>query len=105
MCVAGEVGWCLQTLLSSAHVDDHDGHLTSVHGLRKLRVSVQMLLSFPLHLCQLTTGGPESIDGLLGFPLHYVAHKRSTDTRYNTDSQSLIRFTRLPHWTGACKLS
>ena len=76
MCVAGEVCWCLQTLLSSAHVDDHDGHLTSVHGLRKLRVSVQMLLSFPLHLCQLTTGGPESIDGLLGFPLHYVAHTK-----------------------------
>ena len=34
VCVAGEVGWWLQTLLSSAHVDDHDGHLTSVHGLR-----------------------------------------------------------------------
>ena len=28
MCVAGEVGRWLQTLLSSAHVDDHDGHLT-----------------------------------------------------------------------------
>ena len=34
VCVAGEVCWCLQTLLSSAHVDDHDGHLTFVHGLR-----------------------------------------------------------------------
>ena len=39
MCVAGEVGWCLQTLLSSAHVDDHVGHLTFVLGLRELRVS------------------------------------------------------------------
>ena len=86
MCVAGEVGWCLQTLLSSAHVDDHDGHLTSVHGLRKLRVSVQMLLSFPLHLCQLTTGGPESIDGLLGFPLHCVAYKKSSGTHAQTQT-------------------
>ena len=100
MCVAGEVGWCLQTLLSSAHVDDHDGHLASVHGLRKLRVSVQMLLSFPLQLCQLTTGGPEPIDGLLGLPLHYVTHKRSTDTRYKHRFPEPYSFhqTSSPDW-------
>ena len=36
----------MQTLLSFAYLDDRDGHLTFVHGLRTLRVSLQMLLSF-----------------------------------------------------------
>ena len=34
----------MQTLLSSAYVDDHDGHLTFVLVFRWLWVSVQMLL-------------------------------------------------------------
>ena len=34
-----------ETLLSFAYVEDRDGHLTFVHGLRRLGVSFQMLLS------------------------------------------------------------
>ena len=50
-----------------------------------------MLLSFPLQLCQLTTGGPEPIDGLLGRPLHCVAHQKGQAPDTNTDSQNRSR--------------
>ena len=77
MCVAGEVGWCLQTLLSSAHVDDHDGHPD---------FCAWSALASGEPLC-----GPEPIDGLLGRPLHCVAQQKVQAPDTNTDSQNRSR--------------